>query len=265
MSFLKNVQLRSAWLGAFGVLFLIWTLWALDLHPNIPVSDISFYSCRIVGTNRRTQDTTSIPGLSSMKLKTSVGDSSTPLGGQNALHGEVKSNPISTTSSLTVATASSAPLRPLKSKPNNETTTSNSDRPLILYAYFETELARINLKFFLAHALHDAADFLFIFNGPTNASDLLPDRPNISFLHRENDCYDLGAFAEVLIANDRYKAYNRFITMNASIRGPFFPVWANGCWSDLYLREVTDEVKVRVSSLRSGVKEMLTWICSSLE
>ena len=32
--------------------------------------------------------------------------------------------------------------------------------------------------------------------------------------------------------------------LNASIRGPFLPYWASGCWSDMYLEKVTDEVKV---------------------
>lgn len=123
--------------------------------------------------------------------------------------------------------------------------TQLSDRPLILYAFFETEIALINLKFYIAHGLHDAADFLFIFNGDTDAQKFLPEADNIKYLHRANDCYDLGAFAEVLLKDDLYKRYKRFITMNASIRGPFLPVWATGgCWSDMYLNMVTDEVKV---------------------
>ncbi|KAG4433523.1 hypothetical protein IFR05_011006 [Cadophora sp. M221] len=119
-----------------------------------------------------------------------------------------------------------------------------SDRPLILYAYFETELARKNLQFYITHALHNAADFLFIFNGETNANELLPEAGNIRFIHRENKCYDLGAFAEVLTTNDLYKKYKRYITMNASIRGPFLPYWSQGCWSDMYLSKITDETKL---------------------
>jgi hypothetical protein len=93
--------------------------------------------------------------------------------------------------------------------------------------------------------LHGAADFLFIFNGETDAHKLLPKADNIKYIHRANDCYDLGAFAEVLLKDDLYKKYQRFITMNASIRGPFLPVWAMGaCWSDMYLNLVTEETKV---------------------
>jgi len=133
-------------------------------------------------------------------------------------------------------------------------TPPTSDRPLILYAFFETELALINFKFYLAHALHDAADFLFIFNGETDAYKYLPKASNIRYLQRSNDCYDLGAFAEVLLKDDLYKKYKRYITMNASIRGPFLPVWAMGaCWSDMYLNMITEEVKVCFSPLLPNV------------
>ena len=119
-----------------------------------------------------------------------------------------------------------------------------SDRPLILYAYYETENARQNLEYFLAHGLHGAADFIFILNGENHAEDIIPKQPNIRYIKRKNDCYDLGAFAEVLTRGDLYMKYKKFITMNASIRGPFLPYWSTGCWSDMFLSRVTEEVKV---------------------
>ena len=121
---------------------------------------------------------------------------------------------------------------------------TGSERPLILYAYFETELARTNLEFFIAHGLHSAADFIFILNGDTDAHTLIPKEPNISYVKRENRCFDLGAFAEVLTKDNMYKGYKKFIMMNASLRGPFLPTWSEACWSDAYLNKVTHEVKV---------------------
>jgi hypothetical protein len=44
---------------------------------------------------------------------------------------------------------------------------------------------------------------------------------------------------------ERWRKYRRFILMNASIRGPFMPHWSGQCWSEVYLRKVTEEVKVR--------------------
>ncbi|KAH6698966.1 hypothetical protein BKA61DRAFT_583006 [Leptodontidium sp. MPI-SDFR-AT-0119] len=121
-----------------------------------------------------------------------------------------------------------------------------SDRPLILYAYADSKdgTALENLKFFIAHGLHAAADFIFILNGETAAKALVPKKDNIRLVQRPNECYDLGAYAEVLLKDDLYKDYKRFITMNASIRGPFVPYWSEGCWTDMFLSKVTDEVKL---------------------
>jgi hypothetical protein len=127
---------------------------------------------------------------------------------------------------------------------NVEGNETASDCPLILYAYYETENARQNLEYFLAHGVHGAADFVFILNGENHAEDIIPTRPNIRYIKRKNDCYDLGAFAEVLTNGDLYMNYKKFITMNASIRGPFLPYWSTGCWSDIFLSRVTEEVKV---------------------
>lgn len=116
-----------------------------------------------------------------------------------------------------------------------------------MYAYYESDYARQNLGFFLRHALHGAADFIFIFNGDTDADDLVPvERENIKVIKRANECFDLGAYAEVLMANNStlFKKHKRFITLNASVRGPFMPYWSIDCWSDALLRKVTDKVKV---------------------
>ncbi len=122
-----------------------------------------------------------------------------------------------------------------------------SKRTLITYVYSETEEARKNFIFFINHGLHSKADFVFIFNGETNASTLLPQKPNINFIQRDNICYDLGSHAEVLTKDGLWLKYGRYILMNASVRGPFMPHWAEACWSERMLSKVTDEVKVSVS------------------
>lgn len=128
--------------------------------------------------------------------------------------------------------------------PSEVVTAPAKDRPLILYAYSETDSARTNLNFFVAHGLHDAADFVFIINGESKDTSLIPTADNIRIVQRKNECYDLGAYAEVLIMDDLYKKYKKFIMLNSSIRGPFMPYWAESCWSDRYLNKITDEVKV---------------------
>lgn len=139
--------------------------------------------------------------------------------------------------------------RPKTKSAKPSASSSSADRPLILYAYAESEAARANLEFFLAQGLHAAADFVFILNGETNVTSLIPQKENIVVAMRPNTCFDLGAFGEVLRRDGRWKKYKRFITMNASIRGPFLPHWSRGCWSDLYLDRITDKVKVRRAPL----------------
>ena len=122
-----------------------------------------------------------------------------------------------------------------------------SEIPLILYAYYETPDTRPNLQFFVSHALHANAKFVFILNGETDAEVLLPtNESNVYFIKRNNTCFDLGAYAEILKSNDSalIKQHKRFIMINASIRGPFLPFWSRDCWSDAYLDKLNDEVKL---------------------
>lgn len=122
---------------------------------------------------------------------------------------------------------------------------NRSLRPLILYAYAESETARENFKFFLEKGIHGGADFIFIFNGETDAMSLVPEGPNIKIIRRENTCFDLGGMGEVLRQDDIWKQYKRFITMNASIKGPFLPRYdSTSCWTDIFLGRITDTVKL---------------------
>lgn len=123
--------------------------------------------------------------------------------------------------------------------------TEPGDRPLVLYAYAESDAGRADLAFFVRNGVHRRADFVFIINGPTNATDMIPtDLPNVRMVQRDNTCFDLGAFGEVLRADNLWKRYRRFITMNASIRGPFLPLYSSACWTDIFLDRITERTKV---------------------
>ncbi|RYP85452.1 hypothetical protein DL769_001005 [Monosporascus sp. CRB-8-3] len=124
-------------------------------------------------------------------------------------------------------------------------TEKKKPRPLILYAYSGTETALENPRYFVTNGLHGAADFVFVLNGPTDAASMLipRDRPNVRVVSRPNTCYDLGSHGEVLRKDGLWKGYDRFIVLNASVRGPFVPYWNGACWSDVYLDRVTEKVK----------------------
>ncbi|KAF9872866.1 hypothetical protein CkaCkLH20_09729 [Colletotrichum karsti] len=130
------------------------------------------------------------------------------------------------------------------SEPSTKTSAASKDRPLVVYAYHESESARANLEYFVTKGLHNAADFVFIINGEAKSSSLIPDLPNVRIVKRDNTCFDMGAIGEVLRKDDLWKQYKRFITMNASIRGPFLPMWSSSCWTDLYLSKVTETTKL---------------------
>jgi hypothetical protein len=123
------------------------------------------------------------------------------------------------------------------------------DRTLVTYAFHDTPNARANLAFFLRHGLHPDADFVFILNGETDVDATMIPRnaSNVRVVRRANTCFDLGAHGEVLLADGGlWTRYARFVTLNASVRGPFLPYWAaRGVrWTDLFLAKVTDETKV---------------------
>lgn len=120
-------------------------------------------------------------------------------------------------------------------------------RTVVLYVYTERPDSRKNAVYFIQHGLHERADFIFIFNGESDLDSLFPkNAQNIRVIRRSNTCYDLGAVGEVLRSNDQeiVKRYNRFIFMNASVRGPFIPMWSSACWSDIFLNKLTEKVKL---------------------
>ncbi|KAF4626105.1 hypothetical protein G7Y89_g12056 [Cudoniella acicularis] len=224
---LLSTKVKPSWIATVVILFLVWSIWALGWHPRLDTLHIPTTH----SSSPEKEETDRINAGLAVEMG-KVGQETT-----TTIPGEIMvgdGRPINTTDSTT---------------PNSPSTTAipsepASDRPLILYAYFETENSRQNLEFFIAHALHGAADFMFILNGDNKAEEIIPKKPNIKYIHRKNDCYDLGAFAEVLVKDDLYKKYKKFITMNGSIRGPFLPQWATGCWSDMYLNRVTEQVKL---------------------
>ena len=205
---------RGTWIAAIALLVLIWTLWALQKHTDVILENLPYI-----------KDKTSSPGPVSI-FPSSRTPSATP------------------TSVPAVSIETPGPIATIT--PFTPSQRVETDRPLVLYAYFETPNSRDNLEFFLNHGVHAGADFLFILNGDNKAEKILPKADNIKFVKRANDCYDLGAFAEVLTTDDLYKKYNRYIMMNASIRGPFLPYYATGCWSDMYLSRLTEKNKVCV-------------------
>jgi hypothetical protein len=128
---------------------------------------------------------------------------------------------------------------------NYSSTSKNED--LVIYAYYETSSSQLNIVHFIRHGLHASVDFLFMNNGESNIDELLPQNiSNIRIKRRNNSCYDLGTIGEALRADDHQlvKKYTRFILINGSVRGPYLPTYVDGCWSDMFFKKLSDEVKL---------------------
>ena len=166
------------------------------------------------------------------------------------------------------------------SEHGSETTTASTATAtaLILYAYSPAAWALPNLQFFLNHGIHASATFIFIINGAlvarngfsqsspafensteANILDVLgilepyaEKYENIMIWKRPNTCYDLGAYADVLKTNSSalVRSHEKFILINASVRGPFVPFWSQECWSDAYLRLIENSKTANATNSR---------------
>lgn len=123
---------------------------------------------------------------------------------------------------------------------------SSSHSDVVIYVYAHSAIANENFAFFLRHGLHDAADFIFVFNGDDGGvAEQVPQQPNIRIVKRENTCFDLGTHGVILKDPDVLrKQYQRFILMNASVKGPFIPHWSHDCWSSLFWSPLNDKTKI---------------------
>jgi len=250
MSLRSPYSTKSVWLATIVITVFLWTLYRFSDHS--PPSD----------TQSRSQTTPTISEADIFKFESELADE--PL--------QIYVPPAEIPSDRLIKDVLHQPEKPYDGPSDSEAYHNGpppspkkdcpldcakpKDRPLILYAYSESDFGRINLQFFSDHGLHDAADFIFILNGETDVDEkIIPqNHDNIKVIKRENTCFDLGAHAAVLSKEENGEKplkdrYQRFILMNASIRGPFLPHWSKECWSDTYLGKVTDKVKLVGSSI----------------
>ncbi|KAI8823999.1 uncharacterized protein EV422DRAFT_518560 [Fimicolochytrium jonesii] len=105
-----------------------------------------------------------------------------------------------------------------------------------------------NIEFFLKHGLQSNVDILFVLNSPLPSNITIPEHyPNIYVWQKENACYDLGSFKQgVERMRDVYKkTYIKYLVVNASVRGPFLPTYAqHSCWADLFTSRLSSTVKM---------------------
>jgi len=95
-------------------------------------------------------------------------------------------------------------------------------------------------------------DFIVISNDRQNEmrlSTLLP--PYVKVLYRDNIGFDFGGWSDALLEYDLYKRYENFIFANSSVVGPFIVPYYKGRWTDIYLNELTDTLRLFGSTINT--------------
>jgi len=125
---------------------------------------------------------------------------------------------------------------------------------LIIYNYYEAPLNHKNAAFFFRHHKPEWADVLLVVNGKTHSLEL----PSwVKVVQRENFGLEFCAMMEILPTllygkslnqNEQLLAlwrnkYSYFVLLNASVRGPFYPLWPweDSNWVKVFKDQLTEE------------------------
>ena len=117
---------------------------------------------------------------------------------------------------------------------------------LIVYVYYENGPHHANFAYFLRHALHTAADFVLVINGDISQEidDMLPyTMNNVRIIKKNNTCFDFGSYS-IALTQLPPNNYKRYILLNASVRGPFVPMYVNACWSNIFTDRLNHKIKL---------------------
>lgn len=126
---------------------------------------------------------------------------------------------------------------------------------LVIFNYYENSLNHENAAFFFRHHNPDWADVLLIVNGDEHTLNL---PPWVKVLIRKNIGLEYCAMMEILPlilygkpldGNEELlalwrKKYSYFMLLNASVRGPFYPLWQVEAsnWVEVFKSQLTEDV-----------------------
>lgn len=121
-----------------------------------------------------------------------------------------------------------------------------SSKTLLLYAYTETPINRANLKFFCDHGLDEHVVTVLVCNGCT-VPEFVPNFLRV--LERPNTGFDFEAHFHGLAQVDDLNAFDYFLFLNASVRGPYLPRWFDRSsgfphWSHCFTQFLSVTVKL---------------------
>ena len=130
---------------------------------------------------------------------------------------------------------------------NIESLTNNGNKTLVLYVFHQYN---DRVEHFINNCIFNDknTDFIIISNN-TQHTFIAPNY--VSKLYRENIGYDFGGWSDALLTNNLYKKYKHFIFVNSSVIGPFIKIENNTKWTDIYLRELKNNVKLVGSTINT--------------
>ncbi|CAN5873993.1 hypothetical protein BH23THE1_BH23THE1_34460 [soil metagenome] len=119
-------------------------------------------------------------------------------------------------------------------------------KTLILYVFHEIN---DNVDFFFKHALIDDPKYhyIIVINNPKLEFPYPIHIANYKVINRENVGYDFGGWSDALSNVDRTQ-YERFIFINSTVAGPFYPVWEID-WIHIFNKMIKGPVKLAGSTI----------------
>lgn len=121
-------------------------------------------------------------------------------------------------------------------------------KTIVVYVFSELN-ERVNTFIRDAIFLDPNIDFLVINNG-SFTEPVLPDY--VIYFKCDNVGYDFGGWSRGLLYNNIYKDYDKFIFVSSQAAGPFLPSYFKGKWTDIYLDELSDTLKLFGSSINTN-------------
>jgi hypothetical protein len=120
-------------------------------------------------------------------------------------------------------------------------------KTLVLYV-FHTFNERV--QHFIDNCIfyNEDVDFIVISNDKNNKFDV-PDY--VKKLFRDNIGYDFGGWSDALITNNLYENYDNFIFVNSSVIGPFVACYYKDKWTDIYINELQNNIKLFGSTINN--------------
>ena len=122
---------------------------------------------------------------------------------------------------------------------------------LVLYVF---HTINENVVHFIQYAVFESPKYHFVIISNSRENDIeslhIPSYATV--LVRENIGFDFGGWSAGLLEHDRYKAYDSYLFLNASVAGPFIPPYFQQTpWPELITSGIQGDIKLFGASINN--------------